>query len=729
MTIHSSLPVDVKAALIGAYQLSTTATARIPGDIPSLLQHAYYRNFNAHMPTIHDAETTVTPASTTSLEYLITTIPPLEPAAQVLLDRARSILTSGPPLSMNVELAEGEELPAALHTLNQGAVWACLLGGGANPDLEDRVLERTREERADETEIHEKIRKMLTPEAKCLWFLCRKFFFSLNVAEKDGESYQSNVYDVCYHHRMYMGRLFMLDTANHTALTRARIPRTLEVFSDKFTHVARTPKGLWGWGDNSWCQLGHEPIRWFQPPTRLTFPACPMVVELEATLPVWEKHKLVLDVVMYSQRVIILTPAGAVVAGQDCEMFAGTVDETQFNPLAVPGGFVPDRIISDEGCVVISMGDRQLIGGRNDAGQLGLGYKCDMSGFTDIPFSVDRVVSKAAFNIYFCAGQILFAGEVDRMFPGAKLLPGFVWGDECLTPTPLRFPMRVKGLYYDYSQLVWTSSGVTVVCDHEFKSYEVGFEASSFAGDQFQHHTGQWFKRVAGAGGAALTEADSSVIGSFDRDIRRPDDPRRLPLHPRAGARQTWAILISIHAVSHGAALTCEPSTLVISGKIAGILSSELVWLTSSSPARPRWPGRRQATAVCGLSADRGSGFNGRTNEVVDGCYSTWLGMACGVLARHGYSTITDPVALQRYLLAACQCPGGGLLLDKPDCSRDAYHTCYNLCGLSMAQLLPGARVYGDASNSVGPTDPRFNVKPGAVAAIEAWTRANIIRS
>ncbi|KAG9393011.1 Prenyltransferase-like [Carpediemonas membranifera] len=121
-------------------------------------------------------------------------------------------------------------------------------------------------------------------------------------------------------------------------------------------------------------------------------------------------------------------------------------------------------------------------------------------------------------------------------------------------------------------------------------------------------------------------------------------------------------------------------------------------------------------------------GFNGRTNKVVDGCYSTWLGMACGVLARHGYSTITDPVALQRYLLAACQCPGGGLL-DKPDCSRDAYHTCYDLCGLSMAQMLPGARVYGDASNSVGPTDPRFNVKPGVVAAIEAWTRANIIRS
>ncbi|KAG9392220.1 hypothetical protein J8273_5203 [Carpediemonas membranifera] len=57
---------------------------------------------------------------------------PLKPTAQALLDRARSILADGPPLSMNVELAEGQELPVALHTLLQGTLWAVMMASGAN---------------------------------------------------------------------------------------------------------------------------------------------------------------------------------------------------------------------------------------------------------------------------------------------------------------------------------------------------------------------------------------------------------------------------------------------------------------------------------------------------------------------------------------------------------------------------------------------------------------------
>ncbi|KAG9397426.1 hypothetical protein J8273_0921 [Carpediemonas membranifera] len=176
---------------------------------------------------------------------------------------------------MNVELAAGQALPAALHTLNQGAVWACLLGGGANPDLEDRVLEEYPEEWPDAIEMRDKIYKALTPEAKCLWFLCRKFFFTWNVAEKDGESCQWNAFGRCYHHRMYMGRLFMLCIDDYdTSFTRARMPRALEVYSDGATHIARTPKGLWGWGHNDVAHLGFK-TSGFVDPTRLTFPAAP----------------------------------------------------------------------------------------------------------------------------------------------------------------------------------------------------------------------------------------------------------------------------------------------------------------------------------------------------------------------------------------------------------------------------------------------------------------------
>ncbi|KAG9395719.1 hypothetical protein J8273_2626 [Carpediemonas membranifera] len=54
--------------------------------------------------------------------------------------RRAGLTYSGPPLSMNVELADGQELPAALHTLLQGTLWAVLMAAGADPDLEDTRL-------------------------------------------------------------------------------------------------------------------------------------------------------------------------------------------------------------------------------------------------------------------------------------------------------------------------------------------------------------------------------------------------------------------------------------------------------------------------------------------------------------------------------------------------------------------------------------------------------------
>ncbi|KAG9394152.1 hypothetical protein J8273_4254 [Carpediemonas membranifera] len=314
------------AALIAAYRLSVGSTSGIPGDIPSLIACAFREHVGEEIPRTATNLTlfrrifgnkTMKPGNTSanqpeSLLATLSKLPPLQPSAQALLDRACSILTSGPPMSMNAELADGEELPAALHTLNQGAVWACLVGGGANPDLEDRVLKNAREEEPDWNEMQNKIRKALTPEAKCLWFLCRKFFFTWNVADKDGESYQLTLYDRCYHHRMYMGRLFMLDTYYHSTLSRARMPRALEVYISKFTHIARTPKGLWGWGASTYSQLGFVSSG-FVDPTRLTFSACPKVAELEASLPPWEKHRMVTGLSLLHDRAFILTTAAAVV--------------------------------------------------------------------------------------------------------------------------------------------------------------------------------------------------------------------------------------------------------------------------------------------------------------------------------------------------------------------------------------------------------------------------------
>ncbi|KAG9389954.1 hypothetical protein J8273_8641 [Carpediemonas membranifera] len=496
MSSASSSPSAIRDALITAFRASLVVTASISGDIPCLIQCAYSRHFKKQMPSIHNDKGTSTPTSAPSLESLIAALsklPPLEPTAQALLDRARSILTSGPPLSMNIELADGEELPVAMHTLNQGAVWACLLGGGANPDLEDRVLKEARKEDPRRTEIHDKIRKALTPEAKCLWFLCRKFFFSLNVAEKDGECYQRPGHDRCYHHRMYMGRLFMLDTRHHTALTRARMPRALEIYSNRISHIARTPKGMWGWGTSGRSQLGFQSFK-FNAPTRLTFPACPNIAALEASLPPWEKHRMVTGVSIYEYQTFILTPVGTVMAGNKANWFTGEADEDNrklFNPVAVPSGFVPDHIMHV---------------GPNDYGQLGLGHDDDMTRFVDLPFRVDRIMisQTSYFSIFLSGRQLLFSGQVPDCIAQSGLLPGFSERDKCLTSTPLWFPERVKGFWGEYDRMVWVTEGVTHYYEDENPTM-VPIEATAVNGYplRFCGSTGQWFKVVGESDGVA----------------------------------------------------------------------------------------------------------------------------------------------------------------------------------------------------------------------------------
>ncbi|KAG9389936.1 hypothetical protein J8273_8623 [Carpediemonas membranifera] len=511
MSSASSSPTCIKDTLISAYRASVAITASISGDIPCLIQCAYSRHFKKQMPSIHNDKSTSAPTSAPSLESLIAALsklPPLEPSAQALLDRARSNLTSGPPLSMNIELADGEELPVAMHTLNQGAVWACLLGGGANPDLEDRVLKDNLMRWPRDRETHDKIRKALTPEAKCLWFLCRKFFFTFNVAEKDGECYQRPGYDRCYHHHMYMGRLFMLDTANHyhTALTRARMPRALEVYSNRISLIARTPKGLWGWGTSGHGQLGFESDE-FNDPTRLTFPACPNIAELEASLPPWEKHRMVTAVSMNGDATFILTPVGTVMAGAASERFVGPVERENyyfFHPVAVPSGFVPDHIMHagllNATTVILSMGDRQMISGGNYCGRLGLGHDDGMSGFVDLPFMVDRIITSETrfFTVFLSGRQLLFAGEVPFHIAQSGLLPGFGERDKCITATPLRFPERVKRFWVDDGQIVWVTEGATHYC-HRGNLTMVPIEATAFNVEdplRFCDSTGQWFKVV-----------------------------------------------------------------------------------------------------------------------------------------------------------------------------------------------------------------------------------------
>ncbi|KXL45271.1 hypothetical protein M433DRAFT_151129 [Acidomyces richmondensis BFW] len=95
-------------------------------------------------------------------------------------------------------------------------------------------------------------------------------------------------------------------------------------------------------------------------------------------------------------------------------------------------------------------------------------------------------------------------------------------------------------------------------------------------------------------------------------------------------------------------------------------------------------------------------GFAGRTNKLVDACYSHWVGGCWALIEAALYSPAVPQIvggphvknkalwnreALVRYLLACCQQPGKrGGMRDKPSTRPDGYHTCYSLAGLSAAQ-------------------------------------------
>jgi len=108
------------------------------------------------------------------------------------------------------------------------------------------------------------------------------------------------------------------------------------------------------------------------------------------------------------------------------------------------------------------------------------------------------------------------------------------------------------------------------------------------------------------------------------------------------------------------------------------------------------------ASHLSSMQTQPEGGFAGRTNKLVDACYSHWVG-GCWALIEAALcppaastiagapqvkkNTLWNREALIRYLLACCQQPGKkGGMRDKPSTRPDGYHTCYSLAGLSAAQ-------------------------------------------
>lgn len=79
-------------------------------------------------------------------------------------------------------------------------------------------------------------------------------------------------------------------------------------------------------------------------------------------------------------------------------------------------------------------------------------------------------------------------------------------------------------------------------------------------------------------------------------------------------------------------------------------------------------------------------GFSGRSNKLIDACYSFWVGAALVLVELMVKSHVFSRDSLRAYIHNCCQLQETGGLRDKPYKRPDFYHTNYALCGLSMAE-------------------------------------------
>ncbi|KAK4200864.1 putative farnesyltransferase subunit beta [Triangularia verruculosa] len=193
-------------------------------------------------------------------------------------------------------------------------------------------------------------------------------------------------------------------------------------------------------------------------------------------------------------------------------------------------------------------------------------------------------------------------------------------------------------------------------------------------------------------------------------------------------------------AEAHGAYAFCALGCLSLLGSPSVTIPSTL-----NLPSLLSWLSSRQYAPE--------GGFSGRTNKLVDGCYSHWVG-ACFPLIEAALSSSSTPVndslfsreGLIRYILNCCQdeTKRGGLR-DKPGKMSDAYHSCYVLSGLSVGMhqwvldddddgkgeegewmvlpYLEGEQVF-EAGDRVRAVHPVYVIPQAAVRGMKGYFRA-----
>ncbi len=125
---------------------------------------------------------------------------------------------------------------------------------------------------------------------------------------------------------------------------------------------------------------------------------------------------------------------------------------------------------------------------------------------------------------------------------------------------------------------------------------------------------------------------------------------------------------------AHGGYTFCGVASLILLNKLDVIdINKLLYWLTNRQMSKE-------------------GGFSGRTNKLVDSCYSFWQASVFSMITiadkeRFSFSDelLFNQLALQSYITLCCQESSGGLM-DKPGTRPDLFHTNYSLCGLSLSE-------------------------------------------
>ena len=111
-------------------------------------------------------------------------------------------------------------------------------------------------------------------------------------------------------------------------------------------------------------------------------------------------------------------------------------------------------------------------------------------------------------------------------------------------------------------------------------------------------------------------------------------------------------------------------------------------------------------------------GFNGRTNKLVDTCYTWWVGAMARTLADEAnIPPFWNDYGISNWVLTVCQSPNGGCF-DKPGVKVDLFHTMYGLTGLSVTAQKIIADETGFTLNDV---DSRYAIPKVAVERIQNY--------